>query len=208
MPDALLPPMKWNAWGDPHAAKPLSEGIRSLLSQALGVTGSPAAELDADQVRLRPPELTSGHREALAAIVGPDYCRGDDRDRLLHAGGKSTLDLLRRNTSAVQEAPDAVLLPGADDEVAAILRYCSQHGIAVVPFGGGTSVVGGLDPIRGEFDAVVSLDLRRFDQLLAFDEISGEAEFGAGVTGPRAEHARNALYFVREQHRVPFVHVA
>ena len=131
--------------------------------------------------------MTSDHREALAAIVGPDYCRGDDRDRLLHAGGKSTLDLLRRNTSAVQEAPDAVLLPGTDDEVAAILRYCSQHGIAVVPFGGGTSVVGGLDPIRGEFDAVVSLDLRRFDQLLAFDEVSGEAEFGAGVTGPRAE---------------------
>jgi alkyldihydroxyacetonephosphate synthase len=187
MPDALLPPMKWNAWGDPHEAKPLSEGIRSLLTQALGVTGSPAPELDADQVRLRPSELTSGHREALAAIVGPDYFRGDDRDRLLHAGGKSTLDLLRRNTSGVQEAPDAVLLPGTDDEVAAILRYCSQHGIAVVPFGGGTSVVGGLDPIRGEFDAVVSLDLRRFDQLLAFDEVSGEAEFGAGVTGPRAE---------------------
>jgi len=187
MPDALLPPMKWNAWGDPHAAKPLSEGIRSLLTQALGVTGSPAAELDADQVRLRPSELTSDHREALTAIVGPDYCRGGDRDRLLHAGGKSTLDLLRRNNSAVQEAPDAVLLPGTDDEVAAILRYCSQHGIAVVPFGGGTSVVGGLDPIRGEFDAVVSLDLRRFDQLLAFDEVSGEAEFGAGVTGPQAE---------------------
>ncbi len=187
MPDALLPPMKWNAWGDPHAAKPLSEGIRSLLTQALGVTGPPAAELDADQVRLRPSELTSDHREALTAIVGPDYCRGDDRDRLLHAGGKSTLDLLRRNNSAVQEAPDAVLLPGTDDEVAAILRYCSQHGIAVVPFGGGTSVVGGLDPIRGEFDAVVSLDLRRFDQLLAFDEVSGEAEFGAGVTGPQAE---------------------
>jgi alkyldihydroxyacetonephosphate synthase len=187
MPDALLPPMKWNAWGDPHKAKPLSEGIRSLLSQALGVTGSPAAELDADQVRLRPSQLTSGHREALAAIVGPDYCRGEDRDRLLHAGGKSTLDLLRRNNSSVQEVPDAVLLPGTDDEVAAILRYCSQHGVAVVPFGGGTSVVGGLDPIRGEFDAVVSLDLRRFDQLLAFDEVSGEAEFGAGVTGPRAE---------------------
>ena len=80
-----------------------------------------------------------------------------------------------------------MLLPGSDDEVAEILRYCSQHGIAVVPFGGGTSVVGGLDPLRGDFDAVVSLDLRRFDQLLEFDDVSGEAEFGAGVTGPQAE---------------------
>src|ERR1700760_3608150 len=183
----LLPPMKWNAWGDPDEAKPLSEGIRSLLAQALAVTGSPEAELEADQVQLRPSALTTADREALAAIVGPDHCRVDDRDRLLHAGGKSTLDLLRRKDSGVQEAPDAVLLPGADDEVAAILRYCSQHGIAVVPFGGGTSVVGGLDPVRGAFGAVVSLDLRRFDALLAFDAVSGEAEFGAGVTGPRAE---------------------
>jgi alkyldihydroxyacetonephosphate synthase len=183
----LLPPMKWNAWGDPDQAQPLSEGIRSLLAQALGVTGSPEAELDAEQVRLRPSELTKAHREALSAIAGPDYCRVGDRDRLLHAGGKSTLDLLRRKDSGAQDAPDAVLLPGSEDEVAAILRYCSQHGIAVVPFGGGTSVVGGLDPIRAEFSAVMSLDLRRFDQLLAFDEVSGEAEFGAGVTGPRAE---------------------
>ena len=80
-----------------------------------------------------------------------------------------------------------MLLPGSEDEVAGVLRYCSQHGIAVVAFGGGTSVVGGLDPLRGEFSAAVSLDLRRFDQLLDFDEVSGEAEFGAGVTGPQAE---------------------
>ena len=183
----LLPPMKWNAWGDPDQAKPLSEGIRSLLAQALGVTGSAEPELDAGQVQLRPSELANAHREALAAIVGPDYCRVGDRDRLLHAGGKSTLDLLRRKSPGAQDAPDAVLLPGTEDEVAGVLRYCSQHGIAVVAFGGGTSVVGGLDPLRGEFSAAVSLDLRRFDQLLAFDEVSGEAEFGAGVTGPQAE---------------------
>ena len=187
MSDAAAAPDEVECVGDPARSQTSLEGIRSLLTQALGVTDSTAAELDPDQVTLRPSQLTDDHREALAAIVGPDYCRVGDRDRLLHAGGKSTLDLLRRNTSGVQEAPDAVLLPGTDDEVAAILRYCSQHGIAVVPFGGGTSVVGGLDPIRGEFDAVVSLDLRRFDQLLAFDEVSGEAEFGAGVTGPRAE---------------------
>jgi alkyldihydroxyacetonephosphate synthase len=193
MPEELLPPMKWNAWGDPQQAKPLSEDIRSLLKQALGVMDSHAAELDPDQVKLRPSRLSNDHREALAAIVGSDYCRVGDRDRLLHAGGKSTLDLLRRKDPGVQETPDAVLLPGSpehedgEDQVASILRYCSQHGIAVVPFGGGTSVVGGLDPIRAEFSAVVSLDLRRFDQLLAFDGVSGEAEFGGGVTGPRAE---------------------
>lgn len=179
--------MKWNAWGDPAAAKPLSDGIRSLLEQALGVTDAGSTELQADEVQLRPSALTDDDRDALAAIVGADHCLVDHRDRLLHAGGKSTLDLLRRKDSGEQDAPDAVLVPGSDDEISAILQYCSQHGIAVVPFGGGTSVVGGLDPIRGGFSAVVALDLRRFDQLLALDEVSGDAEFGAGVTGPEAE---------------------
>src|ERR1700722_21003708 len=68
-----------------------------------------------------------------------------------------------------------------------MLRFCADHSIAIVPFGGGTSVVGGLDPIRGDFKAVVSLDLRRLVELHAIDEISGEAELGAGLTGPEAE---------------------
>ena len=167
-PEALLPPMKWNAWGDPAAAKPLSEGIRALLQQALGVADSDSPRLESNQVRLRRSALTDADRDGLTAVVGARYCRLSDQDRLLHAGGKSTLDLLRRNSSDFQDAPDAVVLPGEDD-VAAVLRYCSQHGIAVVPFGGGTSVVGGLDPVRGRFSTVIALDLRRIDQLFALD---------------------------------------
>ena len=184
---ALLPPMKWNAWGDPDAAKPLSDGIRSLLKQALGVEESVATELEAEQVRLRPSALSDIDRDGLSQLVGSDYCSVDDRGRLMRAGGKSTLDLLRRKDSGVQDAPDAVLLPRDEDEIAAILRYCADHRIAIVPFGGGTSVVGGLDPIRGDFEAVVSLDLRRLTELHSLDEVSGEAELGAGLTGPEAE---------------------
>jgi alkyldihydroxyacetonephosphate synthase len=187
--------MKWNAWGDPAAAKPLSEGIRALLKDALGVDAPTSADVDADEVRLTPSALSSTDREALSAIVGAEYCMVDDHDRLLHAGGKSTLDLLRRKDSGDQDSPDAVLLPGGEDEVAEILAYCSQRGIAVVPFGGGTSVVGGLDPNRGAFSAVVSLDLRRLNELHGLDEISGEAELGAGLTGPRAEELLGALGF-------------
>jgi alkyldihydroxyacetonephosphate synthase len=185
--DELLPPMKWNAWGDPSAAKPLSAGIRALLKQAVGVQDSTETDLEADDVTLRPSALSRADRDALAGIVGAGYCRTDDRDRLLHAGGKSTLDLLRRKDRGAQDAPDAILLPGGEDAVAAILRYCSEHRIAVVPFGGGTSVVGGLDPVRGGFEAVVSLDLRRLDELVELDEVSGQAVLGAGVTGPDAE---------------------
>lgn len=179
--------MKWNAWGDPAAAKPLSDGIRTLLVQALGVDAAPAAQPEADEVRLRPSALSDSDRAAFVAIVGELHCVSDDYGRLLRAGGKSTLDLLRRNDSAVQDAPDAVLLPADEDQIAAILRLCAEHEIAVVPFGGGTSVVGGLDPVRGDFRAVVSLDLRRLDELHGVDEVSGEAELGAGVTGPDAE---------------------
>src|SRR6201996_5981828 len=192
--EGLIPPMKWNAWGDPAAATPLSEGIRSLLKQAVGVEDRGAAELRPDQVQLRPSALSDADTDALAAIVGADHCRTADHDRLLPAGGKSTIDLLRRRDPE-QDAPDAVLLPGDDDSVAAILRYCSEHGIAVVPFGGGTSVVGGLDPIRAEFGAVVSIDLRRLDQLISLDEESGQAVFGAGVTGPDAERLLGAHGF-------------
>jgi alkyldihydroxyacetonephosphate synthase len=186
----LVPPMKWNAWGDAAAAKPLSDGIRALLKQVVGLADSDQAELESDQVRLCPSALSRVDHEALTKIVGAEYCRTDDNDRLLRAGGKSTIDLLRRKDSGVQDAPDAVLLPGDDSDdgdVAAILRYCSEHGIAVVPFGGGTNVVGALNPTRGTFGTVVSLDLRRFDRLVCIDEISGEAVFGAGVTGPDAE---------------------
>jgi alkyldihydroxyacetonephosphate synthase len=179
--------MKWNAWGDPAEAKPLSEGIRSLLSQALGVEESTTAELEPEKVRLRPSALSAADREGLAAIVGVEHCGVEDHARLLRAGGKSTLDLLRRKDSGVQDAPDAVLLPGDEEEIAAILQYCGSKSIAVVPFGGGTSVVGGLDPLRGDFKAVISLDLRRLNQLHSLDEESSEAELGAGLTGPEAE---------------------
>ena len=182
----LLPPMAWDGWGDPGLAKPLSAGIRALLEQALGVTGTEIAAPGIDEVQLSSSALVPNHRDGLAAIVGSDYLRTGDRDRLLHAGGKSTLDLLRRKQIR-QDAPDAVMLPGSEDDISAILDYCTQHRIAVVPFGGGTSVVGGLDPIRDGFDAVVTLDLRRFDELHWLDETSSEAELGAGVTGPEAE---------------------
>ncbi|MGQ9349019.1 FAD-binding oxidoreductase [Mycolicibacterium gilvum] len=179
--------MQWNAWGDPDAAKPLSPGIRSLLHQALGIDGTPLDEPTLDQVRLRPSALSPGDRDGLSAIVGAEHVTVDDRARLLRAGGKSTLDLLRRRDFGVQDAPDAVLLPGGEDEIAEVLRYCAHRSIAVVPFGGGTSVVGGVDPLRGDFKAVVSLDLRRLDELHSLDDVSWEAELGAGLTGPEAE---------------------
>ncbi|WP_245203984.1 FAD-binding oxidoreductase [Kitasatospora sp. RG8] len=190
-----LPPMKWDAWGDPALAKELSADIKALLAAALGVTGDATPGPSADEVVLSPSRLAEADLKALAAVVGEAHVSAADADRLPRAGGKSTPDLLRRRSRGPQDAPDAVVLPGSEDEITALLALCAERRIAVVPFGGGTSVVGGLDPERGAFTAVVSLDLRRFDQLLDLDETSGEAVLGAGLTGPAAEALLSARGF-------------
>ncbi|MBW5482151.1 FAD-binding protein [Streptomyces bambusae] len=187
--------MAWNAWGDPALAKPLSDDVRNLLHTLLEIDTAAAPAPARDEVLVRPSALSGVHLRALTEIVGEEHVSVQDADRLPRAGGKSTPDLLRRRSTGPQDAPDAVVVPGTEEELRDVLALCAQQRIAVVPFGGGTSVVGGLDPVRGEFGAVLSLDLRRFDALLSFDEVSGEAVLGAGVTGPRAEELLGAHGF-------------
>jgi alkyldihydroxyacetonephosphate synthase len=186
-PTLPVPPMAWDAWGDPDRVTVLSAGQLGLVHELLKVSAADVDAVARADVSLRPSALTDADREALHAIVGPAHVSTADADRLPRAGGKSTLDLLRRRSRAEQDAPDAVVLPGSEDEIAAILALCGERGIAVVPFGGGTSVVGGLDPNRGPLRAVLSLDLRRFDRLESLDEVNQEAVLGAGLTGPAAE---------------------
>jgi alkyldihydroxyacetonephosphate synthase len=179
--------MKWDAWGDPERITELSASQLAMVNDLLKVSADDVDAVPLGEVRLRPSQLSDAERDALVAIVGAGHVSTADADRLPRAGGKSTLDLLRRKSRGEQDAPDAVVLPGTEDEIAAILALCAERGIAVVPFGGGTSVVGGLDPIRGAFDAVISLDLRRFDALESLDETNQEAVLGAGLAGPDAE---------------------
>ncbi|WP_435590834.1 FAD-binding oxidoreductase [Nocardia sp. bgisy118] len=184
---ARVPSMVWDAWGIPAGHKPLSAQIRGLLAQVFGVSGEPVARRDEGDVPLRASALTPAQRDGLVAVVGADNVSADHHDRLRHAGGKSTLDLLRRRAEGPQDAPDAIVFPADHEQVLAVLAYCAEHGIAVVPFGGGTSVVGGVDPVRGQFDTVIALDLRRIDGIRDVDPVSGTATLGAGLTGPRAE---------------------
>ncbi len=184
--------MVWDAWGIPAGHQPLSERIRGLLTQVFGVSGNPVARRDEGDVPLRESALTAARRAGLVEVVGPGNVSADHRDRLRHAGGKSTPDLLRRRAEGPQDAPDAVVFPADHDEVLAVLAYCARHAIAVVPFGGGTSVVGGVDPVRGRFGAVIALDLRRLGGLTEIDPVSGTATLGAGLTGPRAEELLGA----------------
>jgi alkyldihydroxyacetonephosphate synthase len=195
VPTLPVPPMKWNAWGDPARTTELSAAQLAMVNDLLKVSAADVDSPSRAEVRLRPSQLSADDRDALAGVVGSAHLSTADGDRLPRAGGKSTLDLLRRRSRNEQVAPDAVVLPGSEDEIAAILALCAERGIAVVPFGGGTSVVGGLDPVRGRFGAVISLDLRRFDQLESLDELNQEAVLGAGLPGPEAERLLAARGF-------------
>ncbi|GAA1648041.1 FAD-binding oxidoreductase [Microbacterium flavum] len=180
------PGMAWDLWGDGSQGAHLPRGARTIAKTLLKGTPHPVPRRDPRSVAVSPSRLSAGDLAALSAVGDVDLDVADDIRRL-HLGGKSTPDLLRRRLEDRATAPDAILFPGGHDAVLAILRTCAERGIAVVPFGGGTSVVGGVEPEAGGFGRVVAVDLSRTAALLDLDEVSLLATFGAGTTGPQAE---------------------
>jgi alkyldihydroxyacetonephosphate synthase len=174
---------RWAGWGSPRRAVTLPPRIGALLDAALGVRPGPAPVAVAD-VQVGPSGLPTPARQALADAVGAEHVRTDAEARVWHSAGKSTADLIRQRAGVAPHAPDAVVYPGSHDEVLAVLRACDAHRVVVVPFGGGTSVVGGLAPRPG---ITIALDLRRLDRLLAVDPVSRTATLAAGVRGPDAD---------------------
>lgn len=176
--------MHWSRWGDPGRAAPLSQSAFDLVDGFLGTSPTPAVA-DAD-VRLSDP-LAEELLEELAAVVGAEHVLTDHGTRLRRTRGKSTPDLLRLRAGDGSDSPDAVVRPGSHEEVAAVLDWCVAHHVAVVPFGGGTSVVGGLVARREGYAGVVSLDLVGLDRLLDVDLESMTVTLEPGLRGPRAE---------------------
>jgi alkyldihydroxyacetonephosphate synthase len=180
--------VRWWGWGEDGHDVPLPEPVLSLLRDELGVDlAARRRPVALEDVRLRRPGLDEVVRERLAGVVGPAHLR-DDRDaRLEHAAGRGYPDLVRLRSGDGSSAPDAVVAPGSAEEVRGVLAVCSERRVAVVPFGGGTSVVGGVEPVRDGFEGAVSLDLRRLDGVSAIDRTSLTATLEAGLLGPEAE---------------------
>jgi alkyldihydroxyacetonephosphate synthase len=184
--------MLWSGWGDPERAERLPDSVMDLLRELLGVRGEPAQPVKLGEIEPPAPRLSA---RVLADVVGDAYVRTDDETRIRHTRGKSTPDLLRIRAGDAGAAPDAVVLPASHDEVVAVLARCAEHRIAVVPFGGGTSVVGGLAPETSGFAGVIALDLRRLDRLVGVDSVSRTATLQAGLRAPRAEELLNEQGF-------------
>ena len=180
-------PGKWWGWGDPGRRLTLPETAAAMLRDELG-TAEPAARVELDQVAMPPARPLPGE---LTDAVNRASVLSSHEHRVRRAAGRGYPDLVRLRGGRLAAAPDAVVLPGTGEQVARVLAVCARHGIAVVPFGGGTSVVGGVEPIAGAHRAVISLDLRRM-RSVEVDRRSLTATLGAGLRGPEAEEALRA----------------
>lgn len=165
----------------------MPDGLHRLLREGLGVRCDTPVPGSIDELELEPVRLADAVAAELASIVGAPHANADREARVRHALGKSTIELLQLRHEGLLPAPDLVLYPGSHDEVLAVLVVCSARRVAVVPFGGGTTVVGGVVPEASAFAGVVALDLRRLDALLELDEVSRLAVFEPGLRGPQAE---------------------
>ncbi len=201
MPDQ--PELTIQGWGptgsdaDADPAGALPRTARKHLSRELGWTPRPTPPVAVDEIRLTAPRLTDGARTALVDLLGEENVRTDRESRLRRAGGKSYLDLLRRRAGDASDAPDAVVSPGSTEETAALLAACSELGVVVVPFGGGTSVVGGLAGMDPDDRPSVAVDLSRMASVQSIDVPSSLVTVGPGMRGPALEEelAREGLTF-------------
>src|SRR5688500_12262423 len=151
---------------DDEARKTFGDGVRAMLGfDELTLHPAPRlADLELPPPRIRAPS-------SLDSI-----CAGDVRARATHSYGKSYRDLVRGFFRDFSAPPDLVASPRSEEDIARVLEWASAERIAVIPFGGGTSVVGGVESrVGGDFAGVVSLDLRALDRVLEVDPISRTA---------------------------------
>lgn len=187
--------IRWNGWGwaahkDELAAR---DDVWTWLAGELGMPSllaTPARPLD--EIELPAPRLTAEERAHLVATLGADRVRDDAYERAFHALGRSYHDLLRLRAGTIPSAPDAVLYPRGTEEILSVLAFAANAGIAVVPYGGGTSVVGGVSASPGPFKAVITLDLSGMDRLIDVDATSRTAIAESGIYGTALEKALQA----------------
>jgi len=187
--------IKWNGWGwtahkDPFAGR---DDLWTWLAEQLGMPSllaTPARPLE--EIEIADSRLSPAERQAFAAILGADRMRTDNYERAFHARGRSYYDLLRLRAGDLSVAPDAVLYPRGEAEVLSALSFASENGIAVVPYGGGTSVVGGVSAANGPFRSVVTLDLTGIDRVIEIDTVAETATAEAGIYGAALEKSLHA----------------
>ena len=172
-------------WGNIETDYPVPEPARKYLASVVG----------------QPLELQNAPIESLIQKVPqsqlPDHhlIATDAEDRLRHSRGQSLNDWIDMCDGLVDTFPDGVAYPTSDADVRDLIAYAKQHKVNLVPYGGGSSVVGHLTP-PGEGLPTLSVDMAKMNQLLNLNEINHEATFAAGVSGPELEQQLSAHGYI------------
>jgi alkyldihydroxyacetonephosphate synthase len=188
-------PTKWWGWGDEAKSFALADPERfwSFVERRLGGAGASPRLESLSEIKLRPSRLEAGVAAALRDTVGEGAVSVEAGDRAVHSLGKGYRDLVRIRRGEIARPTDAVVYPATSAHVAAVLDIAARAGAIVIPFGGGSSVVGGVEPV-GDRPAV-TLDLRRMERVVGVDKTSGLATVEAGMFGPALESHLNAAGF-------------
>ncbi len=176
---------KWWGWGDPAVEPTLDDEALAVLRERIGELEPWPLARDLEGFELPTAEALP---RALIEAVGEGNVFTDAEDRLRHATGRGYADLARLRNGAPGAAPDAVVMPPDVEALRRAIDVCAAEDVAIVPFGGGTSVVGGVEPLRGGHGRVISLDLGAL-RAVEVDHRSLTARLGAGLRGPEAEAA-------------------
>ncbi|MBK8900494.1 MAG: FAD-binding oxidoreductase [Anaerolineaceae bacterium] len=167
---------RWNGWGDTAVDYPLPEKAGGFL---IDLVGEPTPPQDATLA------------DVLATVPGsrlPDHplIQKDAETRLKHARGQSFPDWVALRSGCINTFPDGVAFPQTEADVHTLLQFARSHDIKLIPYGGGTSVVGHINPEPGD-RPVLTVNLQRLSRLTGLDSTSQLATFGAGVAGPEME---------------------
>jgi alkyldihydroxyacetonephosphate synthase len=193
---ASVKQQKWWGWG--------AEGIEfsfadkpkfaPFVLDVLGVdVTKPAPRVRSfDSLDVPASQLSPALREVLVAAVGEEYVIDDDEMRVVHAFGRGVRDLVRVRRGQLGRVPDVVVYPGSEDEVVTIVDAACQADAVVIPYGGGSNIVGALEAVPTETRQVVSVNLGRMNKVLEIDDTAGLARIEAGVLGPDMEIQLNA----------------
>ncbi|HEX3944425.1 MAG TPA: FAD-binding oxidoreductase [Rhizomicrobium sp.] len=190
--------LRWNGWGWSGQAEDFSArtDVWAWLASELGMPSllaTPARSLD--DVQLPPSRLAPADRHILTRLLGAEALRDDKLQRAFHARGRGYQDLLRLRAGDLADAPDAVIYPRSNQEVLTLLAFASERSIALIPYGGGTSVVGGVTPRRFAHNGVLTIDLSEMDRVESIDPESLRASAQAGIFGPALEQTLSARGF-------------
>ena len=190
--------LRWNGYGEETITYPLSESARVYFSQILGEAKRPS-DVERTSIAIPAPHPLSNIRSLLHI---------DEETRLRHALGQSFPDLAAKRFGNISRFPDAVAFPESNEDVVDLLAWARTSGAQLIPFGGGTSVVGGINPLKKEEDdrPVVTISLSRLNDLRSLNKTSQLATFGAGTQGPYIEAQLRAHGFTLGHYPQSFEH--